>query len=179
MKKSRVIWIVVILLLLCAVGAGLMATRSGGRDQGTAVAYAKAAWADSGRSDLPASISYMHYTSTDSLNTIMAQPDISVALVPMSGYACFFPPTGSGDEAFSGLQLVFVGENGKVLSRMSYDDLYDTFQASGVPAYLDAANYMAALYLDSLKNSTPAGKDERIGCWYAFSADQIAAIVKK
>ena len=65
------------------------------------------------------------------------------------------------------------------MSRMSYDELYATFESSQLSEYLDAANYMAALYLDCVKNSTAAGKDERLGSWYSFSTDQIAEIVKK
>ena len=101
MKMNRM-RLTAMLLMLCLV-LGALTGCSGGKDNNTAVTMAKTAWAATGRSDTPASAAYMHYSSADSLNTVMAQPDGSVALVPMSGYAFFFPPVAGEEQAFGGL----------------------------------------------------------------------------
>lgn len=163
------------LLLMCT---SLLLLTSCGEDK-TAQNNGKLAWAASGRTDIPSTVSYMHFNSAEALNTSIARPSGTVALVPMSGYAYFFGPKADAASAFQGLELFFVSADGKQVNHLSYDDLYATFEASQDSSYLDAANYVAALYMDCLNTGKPLSKDERVGTWYSFTSAQIKDLTKQ
>ena len=164
-----------LVLMLVLVLAALTAC---GGDK-TAVNNAKLAWNALNRTDVPDSVSYMHYTSADSLKTSVATPDATVALVPSSGYAYFFAPSGSGEKPFEGLSLVFVSTDGQLVTVLSYDDLYDVYADADDGTYLDAANYVASLYVDTLNSAVTDAKDEKVGTWYTFTKDQLTKMAKQ
>ena len=159
-----------LLTVLVLVLVGLCGCSSSVPDAQT---YAARAWTATGRKDTPSTFCYMHYQSTDQLATSVAMPDATVALIPSSGYVYLIAPT----DGFDGLCVVFATDSGNVVSTLSYTQLTGLYSATNAAVYLEAANYLAYLYLNAISNSVSLSSDERQAQWYAFSEEQIRSIL--
>lgn len=176
--KKNLGWVIGAVAVLAAIVLLIVFLGNGNNGNSTALENAKVAWAASGRTDTPEAVYYMHYKGADSMATSVANPDPSVALIPESGYAYLLAPVKDGESVFSDMMLIFVGENGKVLSKLQWSELNDATTQTGVGAYLNAANYVAALRNHCLSNAVAIQGREVLGTWYTFSAEQITAMTE-
>ena len=175
-KKERILQRVVpitaiVLLLVGGVVAWFLWGR--GTQVPQAQTYAVTAWQAVDRGDTPESLSYMHYSQDSQLASSVEKPDLGIALVPSSGYVYLVSPT----ESFDGLEAVFLTESGRVASVLSYSELESTWQATGMAEYLDAANYIAYLYIHAHSGAVAPGSDDREGQWYRFTDSQLTQIL--
>lgn len=144
--------------------------------------YAATAWKVCGRADRPALVGCVHYTTPEALTSRLSMPEESAIVVPNCGYAYVFAPSVLG--SYDGLCVVFVDENGEVISTMDYSAMYLIYSALGdensaqKAAYLNACNYMAFMYAEVLENGAPITADAKTNQWGIFSEEQLKKIIR-
>ena len=149
--------------------------------QSTEAGYAKIAWKAVGDGEKPSSVHCIHFTDSNALTSASALPDASVVAVPTSGYAYVFGPSG---DAFEGLSVCFLTESGVLISVIRYDTLYDAYDALAEESaaqktlYLNACNYLAFMYAETLEGSAELGRDAKTNQWYVMTDAQINAMMK-
>lgn len=175
--NRRVLSLAALLLCIVLVFAGC----SGSGSRTTAEQYARTAWQATGRTDAPASVFVMQYTSPDALTNGRELPDSMVCAIPENGYAFVFAPRSGG--SFAGLQIVFMTTGGNVLSRADYDTLYTSYatliDTTQQALHLSACNYLAYLYMDAWDAKTDITTDAKTNQWYSLNNKMIETIMKK